>query len=156
MLSANLGRSMACVLLSSLFIWITLWSGCGKTELTVSPDQAEPPTQEIEDIVAKEASELIQENKDNPLFVILDVRTPEEFSEGHIESATNVDYNSETFREKLDQLDKDKTYLMHCRSGARSSKALPIMAELGFLKIYHMTDGIDGWKAGGFPVVPSP
>jgi len=120
------------------------------------PRPGRTTNQEIEDIVAKEASELIQENKDNPLFVILDVRTPEEFSEGHIESATNVDYNSETFREKLDQLDKDKTYLMHCRSGARSSKALPIMAELGFLKIYHMTDGIDGWKAGGFPVVPSP
>ncbi len=142
--------------MSSLFIWITLGSGCGKTESIKSPDQAESPTQEIENIVAKEAFDLIQENKDNPRFVVLDVRTPEEFSEGHIENATNVDYNSGTFKEELEKLDKGKTYLMHCRSGNRSSKALPIMEELNFLKVYHMTDGMNGWKAGGLPVVPSP
>ena len=138
---------MTWVLLSSLFIWITLGSGCGKTK------SIESPNQEIENIVAKKAFDLIQENKDNLRFVVLDVRTPEEFSEGHIENATNVDYNSGTFKEELEKLDKGKTYLMHCRSGARSSKALIIMKELDFLRIYHMTDGMNGWKAGDFPVV---
>ena len=83
------------------------------------------------------------------------MRTPEEFASGHIENAINLDFLSETFREGLDQLDKSKTYLMHCRSGARSAPALSVMEELGFLEVYHMADGILGWEAEGFPTVPS-
>ncbi len=139
-----------------LFTCITLGSGCNKTESVGPVDQTESPGQEIANVTAKEAFDLIQANKDDPDFVILDVRTPEEFSEGHIENATNLDYYSETFREELDQLDKSKIYLMHCRSGGRSSQAITIMEELDFLKVYHMNDGIIGWEAGGFPVMSSP
>ncbi len=138
---------MTWVFLGSLFIWIALTGGCVPIQPT------EPPEQTIENITAKEAFDLIQDNKDNPDFVILDVRTPDEFSEGHIENAVNLDYYSETFKEELEKLDKGKMYLMHCRSGGRSAKVLTIMEELGFLEIYHMTDGMLGWEAEGFPVV---
>ncbi len=138
---------MTWVFLGSLFIWIALTGGCVPIQPT------EPPEQTIENITAKEAFDLIQDNKDNPDFVILDVRTPDEFSEGHIENAVNLDYYSEAFKEELEKLDKGKMYLMHCRSGGRSAKVLAIMEELGFLEIYHMTDGMLGWEAEGFPVV---
>ena len=154
MLSVNLGRLMTWALLGSLLVWAILGRGCGKTESVESPDQADTPNQAMENVVAKEAFDLIEDNKGNTDFVILDIRTPEEFSEGHIENATNLDYYSETFKEELAQLDKSKTYLMHCRSGGRSSKAMTTMEELDFLKVYHMTDGMNGWKAGGFPVAP--
>jgi DNA phosphorothioation-dependent restriction protein DptG len=137
------------MLLGSLFAWVVLTSGC----ILLQP--LEPSDQVIENITAEEAFDLIQANKDNPDFVILDVRTPEEFASGHIENAINLDFLSETFREDLDQLDKSKTYLMHCRSGARSAQALSVMEELGFLEVHHMADGILGWEAEGFPTVPS-
>ncbi len=150
MLSSKSRRPTIWTLLGSLLIWTILGSGCGSNKVV------EPLEQTMKDVTAKEAFDLIETSRNDPDFVILDVRTPEEFSEGHIEQAINLDYRSETFREELDKLDKSKTYLMHCKSGGRSTEALVIMEELNFPRIYHMNDGILGWEAEGFPVVPSP
>jgi len=109
--------------------------------------------QSVVDISAEEAYELIQDNLNNPDFVILDVRTPEEFAEGHIEGAINMDYYEGGFRDELDTLDKNKTYLMHCRSGSRSGRTLDIMEELDFARIYHMNGGMIEWEAEELPVV---
>lgn len=122
------------------------------TAKTETPNQ-QTPAQIIENISPQEAFDLIQENKDNPDFVILDVRTPEEFAEEHIANALNIDFNSENFRDELDKLDKDKTYLIYCRSGNRSGKALEIMKELDFREVYNMSGGIIEWKTEGLPTV---
>ncbi|HEX3035730.1 MAG TPA: rhodanese-like domain-containing protein [Thermodesulfobacteriota bacterium] len=114
-------------------------------------DNSESKTQAIQNITPEEAHVLIQKNKDNPDLVILDVRTPEEFAEGHIENALNLNYYSETFREDLNKLDKDKTYITHCRSGSRSGKTIDMMKELGFKEAYNMTGGFVGWEEKGFP-----
>ena len=108
-------------------------------------------TQIIEDVTPQEAYTSIQENQDNPDFVIIDVRTPEEFTEGYIEGAINIDFYSETFADELDILDKNKTYLIYCRSDNRSGRALPLMEELNFREVYNMTGGIIQWNAEGFP-----
>ncbi len=108
--------------------------------------------QTITGITAQEAFDLIQENKGNPDFIIIDVRTPQEFSDGHLEDAINLNFNSDTFREELEKLDKDKTYLIYCRSGNRSASAAAIMQELGFREVYDM-GGIIDWTAEGFPIV---
>lgn len=108
----------------------------------------------IEEIVsAQEAHSLIQDNRNNPDFIILDVRTPEEFSDGHIDGAINTDFYEGDFRDELDALDKDKSYLLYCRSGNRSQKTLDVMEELGFTKIYHMIGGMIEWEAEGLPTV---
>ncbi len=107
----------------------------------------------IEDVTPGEAYALIQENRGNKDFIIIDVRTPEEYADGHIEKAVNLDYYSETFRSELDKLDKSKTYLVYCRSGRRSAGALDMMKELGFDKVYNMAGGILEWEAAGLPVV---
>ena len=108
----------------------------------------------IEDITVEKAYKLIQENEENPDFVILDIRTPEEFARGHIKNAVNwVDYYSETFREDLDGLNKTKTYLIYCRTGGRSGITLTIMDDLGFSEVYNMLGGITAWKQQGFQVV---
>ncbi len=109
--------------------------------------------QVLEDIGIQEAFELIQSNQGNPNFVIIDIRTPEEFNEGHIENAVNIDFYSETFREDLDKLDKSKTYFIYCRSGSRSGRAMPIMEELGFQEVYNLSAGIKEWIVEGLPVV---
>jgi len=107
----------------------------------------------IKDVTAKEAFTLTQENRNNPDFVILDVRTPQEFAEGHIAGAINIDFNSPAFSEKIDKLDRGKTYLLHCRSGSRSQATFDMMKKLNFTRIYHMIGGILEWQANGLPTV---
>ena len=130
----------------SLAIGALLTVGCAGGEI-------EAPTQTIEDVTAQEAFTLIQNNRDNPDFVIIDVRTPEEFTDGHIENAININFRSEIFRDKIDNLDKNKTYLIYCRSGRRSADALDIMRELNFREIYHMSGGILEWTEEELPTV---
>jgi len=112
----------------------------------------ETQIQIIENITLEEAYILIQENKDNPNFLILDVRTPKEFLGEYIENAVNLDYYSDTFRNDLDKLDKNKTYLIYCRSGRRGGNALNIMKELDFREVYNMLGGITKWKSEGLPI----
>ena len=113
----------------------------------------ETPAQIIEDISTQEAFTLIQENQHNSDFIIIDVRTPEEFAEEHIENTINIDFYSENFRDGLNKLDRNKTYLIYCRSANRSGQALEIMKELGFGEVYNMSGGIIEWKAKGLPRV---
>ena len=149
MLEMSLKNLMRLVLSILLLIGVVLPGGCVGTEIE-TPTQ-ETPTRIIENVTPQEAFTLIQDNQNNPDFVIIDVRTPEEFAEEHIENATNIDSRSETFRDELNQLGKNQTYLIYCRSGSRSGNALDIMAELNFREVYNMLGGINEWKAAGFP-----
>ena len=115
--------------------------------------QVETPSQIIKNINPQEAFTLIEDNKTDPDFVILDVRTKEEVDAGYIENAINIDFYSDTFREELNKLDKDKKYLIYCRSGNRSGQALAIMKELNFKEVYNMVGGIDEWQAERLPTV---
>jgi rhodanese-related sulfurtransferase len=99
------------------------------------------------------AYSMIQKNKDNKDFVLIDVRTPGEFAEGHIEGAFNINYNSPSFTADLDKLDKQKTYLIYCRTGRRSSDSAEIMVKLGFEKIYRIAGDILAWNAEKLPLV---
>jgi rhodanese-related sulfurtransferase len=137
------------MLLLAFVVGIVLASGC--VHIKTSTTKPQTQTQIVEDIAPEEAYTLIQKNKDNPNFVILDVRTPKEFANEHIENAINSDYYSETFKDDLNSLDKNKTYLIYCRSGGRSKMALDIVKELGFREAYNMLGGITQWKAKGMP-----
>jgi rhodanese-related sulfurtransferase len=86
-------------------------------------------------------------------LVILDVRTPEEFDEGHIEGATLIDFYDPDFAEQLAELDPDVPYVLYCRSGNRSSGARATMAELGFTTVDDIDGGILAWESAGLPVV---
>jgi rhodanese-related sulfurtransferase len=105
----------------------------------------------LKTVTPEEASVLIRQNEDDSRFMILDVRTPDEFNEGHIANAVNIDYYSDSFRGDLDRLDKDTTYLLYCRSGSRSGRVLPLMGELGFERVYNMGGGFVQWEMKGFP-----
>jgi len=133
---------MVLALSVSLVIRVALTSGCVLDEIAT-----------IEDITPQEAFTLIQNNQNNPDFVIIDVRTPGEFTEEHIENATNIDFYSEAFRDMLNNLDKNKTYLIYCQVGGRSGSALGIMAELNFKEVYNILGGIIAWAAEGLPIV---
>jgi rhodanese-related sulfurtransferase len=85
--------------------------------------------------------------------VVLDVRTPEEFSSGHIAGAVNMDFQSGNFEQEVLQLDKSKTYAVYCRSGNRSGQATAIMADNGFSPLFNLSGGMNDWSAAGLPVV---
>jgi rhodanese-related sulfurtransferase len=83
--------------------------------------------------------------------VVLDVRTAQEYGQGHVPGAVNIDINDPQFKNKLELLDKSKTYLVHCAKGVRSARAAKIMSPMGFdLLDYH--GGFDEWKKSGKPV----
>jgi rhodanese-related sulfurtransferase/thioredoxin-related protein len=91
----------------------------------------------------------MMEDKQN---VILDVRTPTEFGNGHIAGALNLDVNAVDFQEKVATLDKNKIYLVHCASGIRSVKACQKMAKLDFPNLYNLSGGFKAWAKAGKPV----
>jgi rhodanese-related sulfurtransferase len=99
-------------------------------------------------VSAAEAQRLIAEQKP----VILDVRSPEEFKEGHLPGALNVNVQAPDFEARLKGLDRDKPYLVYCRSGNRSRTAARAMQKLGFQKVYELSGGIKGWIAAKYPL----
>ena len=86
-------------------------------------------------------------------YLLVDVRTAEEFSEGHIKEAINIDYLAENFSIEIQELELESPVLLYCRSGNRSSKAMKIMKELGFKEVYNLEGGIKGWISSNNPVI---
>ena len=131
---------------SLLIIGLFMNSSCQQKEAENSASESiEYRVQEtkIENITAIEAAKILKENLD---MMILDIRTPEEYTSGHIPASINIDYKAENFESELKKLDRSKSYLMHCRSGRRSTAALDIFSKLGFEHIIHIEDGILGWN----------
>lgn len=143
----KMGKGLILLALAvSLVIGVVLVGGC-------TTSGTDTPTQIIENRTPQQAYDLIQANAYNVDFFIIDVRTLEEFDEGHIENAILIDYYSDIFEDRIGYLDKDKTYLIYCDVGNRSGTALALFEELGFMEVYNMLDGIDVWQAEGLPVV---
>ncbi len=88
-----------------------------------------------------------------PDSVLLDIRTADEFSQGHIVNAVNQDfYQTSDFNAKLDSLDKNSPYFIYCRSGNRSGQALELMRQKGFTNVTNLAGGIVAWESM-YPVV---
>ena len=100
------------------------------------------------DVSVNAAWDLIQ---NEPEMVILDVRTPSEYEDAHIEGAINIPV--EEIVDRLNELSANDVILVYCRTGNRSGTAVGIMEENGFSKIYHMHEGISTWISEGLPVV---
>lgn len=114
-------------------------------------ENATPGAAGIRLVTTQEGAD-IQANPPNDL-VILDVRTPEEFAEGHLEGAILLDFYEGDFADQLATLDPDVPYLLYCRSGNRSGQTAIIMSELGFTNVADVDGGIVEWTGAGHPVV---
>lgn len=87
--------------------------------------------------------------------ITVDVRTPSEFSQGHIQGAMNIDVEAPTFDSQIAKLDKSKTYAVYCHSGRRSGIATQAMAKMGFTHIYNLQNGLSDWMGRGMMTVTS-
>lgn len=129
--------------LMSLTVFILLLTSCGaQTTSTDSSNQGSDYSQNSDTQVVKRLSSsefkkgVSQEN-----IQIVDVRTPDELKDGKIEGSININFYDSNFKEQIASLDKEKPVYVYCRSGARSSKAMEIMKDLGFKTIYELQGG---------------
>jgi rhodanese-related sulfurtransferase len=90
----------------------------------------------------QQAQKLIAEKK----VIVLDLRTPQEFSAGHIAGATNINFRAANFDKAIAALDKNQTYLLYCASGNRSTQALPKFEKLEFKSLCHLDGGLKAWQ----------
>jgi len=136
----RLRRIIVCMTLLILSVRVTAPLGAGTRFPEVTVDQAR---------------ELIHKRGGDAQFVILDVRTPEEFAEGHLSGAVNVNLLAPDFESRVGALERGKSYLVYCRTGNRSARAIQVMERLGFRSVHHMFEGIIGWQKKAFPLSKS-
>jgi rhodanese-related sulfurtransferase len=109
--------------------------------------------QKIEDISAMQSKELIEKNKNNKDFVIIDCRTKGEFDMAHIKDSVLIDFYDPSFTQEINNLDKEKTYLIYCATGSRSKAAIGLMVRAEFKEVYNMMYGITQWYQNGLELV---
>lgn len=110
----------------SLLMTLVAVSGCAQNHYT--------------NISVDEATNMIEKGN----VVILDVRTEEEYASGHIPGAMLLPLQQ--LQERMNELKKDETYIVVCRSGNRSAQASELLVKEGFTNIYNMTGGMNEWK----------
>ena len=96
------------------------------------------------DLNAQETQKLLGETSG---LVVLDVRTPGEYAEGHLPGAVNIDFGSADFAARVKELRGQNTgpWVVYCRTGRRSAAAVPALERLGVTPLYHFTGGITMW-----------
>ena len=101
----------------------------------------------FQNVTVAQAREMIISNR---YLVILDVRTPTEFSNGHIEGAINIPVDN--IKERIKELNLRDKILVYCGSGSRSTLASGVLVDNGFTRVYNMFEGYGAWKNAGYPV----
>ena len=104
------------------------------------------------DLDPVDARMMIKQRLGQPDFILLDVRTPGEHELVHIEGDQHLDYHDTHFYRDLLRLPHDRTYLVYCRSGARSARTVELMRELEFTAAYNLAGGLNAWLECGFKV----
>lgn len=119
-----------------LFSFILVW-GC----------QSQPLSHQLLD--ANAFYERLNQSND---AIILDVRTPEEFQQGHLKNALNINYYDADFNTKISEFSKEKPVFVYCLSGGRSRAAAQQLTKNGFLNVYELNGGIMAWKKQQLPL----
>lgn len=110
-------------------------------------------------VLASEAPQISQQsllevlNTPNNNIVLLDVRSEEEYNDGHVEGAINISHD--TIKENIEFLEqyKSKAIVVYCRSGRRAALAIDILTQNGFSNIQHLTGDMNGWLEAKLPVI---
>ena len=115
-----------------LFLSILFFTSCK------SKQESNQNEESFKNLTVEEVIILLEANPD---IIVIDVRTPDEIAQtGAIENSINIDFKASDFKEKISALDKDKEYILFCKSGNRSGQASKIMAEMGFSNINNLNN----------------
>lgn len=124
-------------------LWLAAIPGIVRAE-----DKTNAAPAKVVHVDGKEAAKLVAKGD----VTVVDIRTPSEYTSGHIAGATNINFRAPDFAEQLSKLDRDKPYLVHCAVGGRSTSSLPQFEKLGFKHVIHLDGGIKAWQSAGNPV----
>lgn len=126
----------------ALILITTLAIACGNTNGTVSSSNENQQQPTVKNLAQSDLASKITED-----VILIDVRTPGEVNAGYIDGADAfIDYNGASFQSEINKLDKEKTYVMYCRSGGRSGRAAEFMVKNGFKDVYNLEGGILAYK----------
>lgn len=106
---------------------------------------AESQAGEIEQITVEQMSEALKDSS----IQLVDVRTGQEFMDGHLKNSHNICVTDNDFKQKASALDREKPVYVYCKKGGRSAKAAQILKEMGFKKIYDLDGGLLHWEESG-------
>lgn len=126
-----------------------MFVGCAEAQETTNKQGEVKQTEQAvaKDVSAEEFKTLIDQEG-----TILDVRTPGEFSGGHLPSAVNVSFYDANFDKLIaEKVDKTKPVYVYCAAGGRSAGAMKKMKKMGYNVIYNMVGGYSGWSSKGYP-----
>lgn len=129
-----------------IFLSIAMLFSCKENKLAVQKTQTLQKGV-IEKIVAGDFKSKIEFDR----VQLIDVRTPEEYKEGYIAYAKNVNFYDTDFLTRLEKLDKNKPVYLYCKSGGRSGQASARLLDAGFSLVYDLKGGFSGWKSAGLP-----
>jgi rhodanese-related sulfurtransferase len=119
-------------------------AGCSSDDTST----AAAPAAAVTTIGATELVDVVDEED----IVVVDVRTPVEYAEGHVAGAVNIDVSDPSFSDEISALDPDATYVVYCRSGNRSADAAAQMVEAGFTDVYDVDAGLATLSSAGVPL----
>ena len=97
------------------------------------------------------AVEFAAKIKEIPTAPLVDVRSPEEYSSGHLQDSKNINWNGSNFESEIIKLDKTKPVFVYCQSGRRSASAANNMRSMGFKEVYELEGGISSWMQANLP-----
>jgi rhodanese-related sulfurtransferase len=119
-----------------LFFMALLTFSCGKSSVDNSSLVSPQELSEVQDEI-----------------LLIDVRTPQEYQQGHIENSKNINIAGDSFKEEIQKLDKSQPVYVYCKVGGRSARATSMMKEMGFEEVYDLEGGIRNWESSGMEVV---
>lgn len=149
--TSNRTRNLTTTLTTSVAVTATLLlAACGgdDTAESVGEPAAAATSPDYGLVTPQEAAQLAGSG-----VTVVDVRTPEEFAEGHIDGAQLVDFYSDTFADQIATLDPEQEYLVYCRSGNRSGQTIELMRDLGFDRVWDLDGGVLAYGDAGLPLV---
>ena len=135
------------VVLSSVLL-VSMYACSGNSNPEATTEEVVQQAEVIVDVTAGQFKDLIATEG-----TVLDVRTPEEWAEGIIPNAEQMNYHADDFATQIESLDKSKPVFVYCKRGGRSAGAAEILKEKGFTKVYNLDGGITAWTEEGQEVV---
>lgn len=133
--------------------FLTTTVSCQNTPKSAPQTAAQAAAQSAPSVVDLSTADFQKKLAADKTAIILDVRTPQEYANGHLQNATTINFFDADFKEKASKLDKTKPVYVYCAVGGRSAKASKILQESGFKTVYNLLGGFNGWAAAGLPSV---
>jgi len=146
MMTKSLAQKVLLVSAAVLCLAIVSWSSVDKDQATGKSTQGKAVITDVDPADGWQAL------KADPSIQVVDVRTPGEYRDGHLQGAKLIDYHGSDYRAQLERLDPSRPCLVYCASGGRSRKALKNLESLGFERIIHLPGGFNAWQRAGLPI----